>query len=259
MHHDGAAAQGLHGIAEDVSGCGLHNVFHELWPVGIKALPFLSGTDAFIGDTLAAELVNADLGFYIGQLSAGRKRDKQHAASAGKGQSIKAGRVLILHSLHNSTVHGPPKFDNFRVCLSPCIHQRRKLIFGQAHIDSAHCLECADAAAVAERQFSDFTFLTQVAVDTMLLDRDLKHLTGRSAVDIAALFKNLLSPAFVCIPSDDTGLNRRKVSDKELSALSRDEGRADQLGEGVRYIFVEQFYGSKVTAADQPTSFGQIR
>ena len=75
VHDDGAAAQGLHGVAEDVSGSSLYNVFHELGTVGIKALPFLSGTDAFIGDTLAAEFVNPDLGFYIGQLSAGGKRD----------------------------------------------------------------------------------------------------------------------------------------------------------------------------------------
>lgn len=76
MHNDGAMTQCLHGVAEDVSGCGLHDVFHELGTVGIKAFPFFSGTDPFISDTLAAELVDSDLRFHIGQLSAGRKRDK---------------------------------------------------------------------------------------------------------------------------------------------------------------------------------------
>ena len=85
VHNDTAAAQSLHGVTEDVTGSGLHNIFHELWPVGIEAFPFLSGTDTFIGDAFATELVNPDPGFYISQASAGRKRNKKHAASAGKG------------------------------------------------------------------------------------------------------------------------------------------------------------------------------
>ena len=105
MHNDGAMAQRLHGVAEDVSGCGLHDVFHELGTVGVEAFPFLSGADAFLSNTLAAELIDSDLRFYIGQLSAGRERDKQHATSAGEGQSVKTGRMLIFHGLHNSTVH----------------------------------------------------------------------------------------------------------------------------------------------------------
>ena len=51
MHNDGAMAQRLHGVAEDVSGCGLHNVFHELGTVGVEAFPLLSGADALVSDT----------------------------------------------------------------------------------------------------------------------------------------------------------------------------------------------------------------
>ena len=258
MHDNAAAAQGLHSVAENIPCCGLHNVFDKFRAVGIKAFPLLGAADTFVGDTFAAELVNADLWLYIGQAPAGRESDKKHTASAGEDQTVQAGRVLIFHGFHNSTVHCPPKFDNFRIGLSPCIYQRRQLIFGQAHFNSAHCFKCADAAAVAQCQFCDFTFLTQVAVDTMLLDRHLKHLAGRSAVDIAALFKDLLSPALVCVPCDHTGLNSGKVCYKELCAISGNEGSADKLGEGVRDIFIQQFHGRKVAASDQRTSFGQI-
>lgn len=41
--------------------------------------------------------------------------------------------------------------------------------------------------------------------------------------------------------------------------ISGNEGSADQLRERVRHIFIKQLHGSKVTAADQRTSFGQIR
>ena len=38
--HNGTAPEGLHGIAEDVPGRSLNDVFHELWSVAFQPLPF---------------------------------------------------------------------------------------------------------------------------------------------------------------------------------------------------------------------------
>ena len=70
VHHDTAMLESLHGIAENVSGNCLHDVFHELGTVAFDAFPFLCSTNTFIGNTLAAKLVYANAGFYIGKLSA---------------------------------------------------------------------------------------------------------------------------------------------------------------------------------------------
>lgn len=60
MHHDGAAAERPHGVAENVPCSSLNDVLHELGAVGIQPFPLLCGADALIGDTFAAELVAPD-------------------------------------------------------------------------------------------------------------------------------------------------------------------------------------------------------
>ena len=146
--------------------------------------------------------------------------------------------MLILHSFHDRTVNIPPELDNVRIGLPPSIHQRREFLFGEAHLDSAHRLECTGGTTVAKGQFSDFAFLPEVAIDAMLLDRNLEHLRRTRAVDVAAIGKDLLSPALISKPRDDTGLDGRKVRHQELCALTRDERGADELGQGIRHIFI---------------------
>ena len=150
MHHDGAVPQRPHGIAEDIAGSRLHDVLHEFRPVGVQSLPFLRRADALIGDALAAELVGAHLGLHIGQLPPGGQRDEQHPAPAGEGQSVVGGGVLIADCLHDSMVNGPPELHDVRIGLPPCVHQRRELVLGQAHLDSAHRLERTHGASIAE-------------------------------------------------------------------------------------------------------------
>ena len=132
--------QRSHSVAENIASGGLHDVFHELGAVGIQSLPFFRRADAFIGDTLAAEFVCADLRLHIGEVSAGWQRDKEHPGAAGKGQPVGRGRVLMLYGLHDRPVDIPPEFYDVRIGLPPSIYQRRKLVFGQAHLDSAHRL-----------------------------------------------------------------------------------------------------------------------
>ena len=146
--------------------------------------------------------------------------------------------MLILHSLHNCPVNGPPKFDNFRIGLSPSVNQRRKLLFGEAHVQSAHRLKGTDTAAVAEGQFSDFALLTKVAIDAVFFYRHSKHLTGRSTINITALGEDLLPPAFACKPRNDTGFNGRKVGYIKACAFSWNKGSTNELRECIRDIFV---------------------
>ena len=71
-----------------------------------------------------------------------------------------------------------------------------ELLFLQAHVQGTHCLQCSDAAAVAESQFCDFALLPQVAVHAVLLHRHMEHLTDGGAVDVAARPENLVTPLF---------------------------------------------------------------
>ncbi len=60
-----AVGERSHGVAEDISGYCLNNVFNKLRTVGFNALPFLGGSYAFIGDGLTAEQVLSDTRLHI--------------------------------------------------------------------------------------------------------------------------------------------------------------------------------------------------
>ena len=153
MHHNGAAPERSHGVAEDVAGRGLYDVLHELGAIGIQPFPLLRGADALISDAFAAELVRSHLGLHIGQLPPGGQGDEQHPAPAGKGQTIVGGGVLVPDGLHDGPVHSPPEFHDVRIGLPPSIHQLRELLLGQPHLQSAHRLERTHGATVAKGQF----------------------------------------------------------------------------------------------------------
>ena len=229
MHNDAATAERFHGIAQNITGGCLHDVLHKLRPVGIESLPFLCPTDAFVSDTLAAEFVSADLGLYVGEVPSGGQSNKEHPAPIGKEDTVCFGGVVIFDCFHSGPVYVPPESDDPRIGLTPSIDQLRKLVFGKAHLQRTHSFERTDRAAVAECQFRDLAFLTQVSVDTMLLDRNFEHLAGRGAVDIAAFGKYLLSPVLTGHPCDDAGLDCRKVGDNELVAVFRNKGCSYKL------------------------------
>ena len=56
-------------IAENITGSCLYDVFNKFRTVGIESFPLLGAADAFIGDTLATELIGSKLRFYIRQFS----------------------------------------------------------------------------------------------------------------------------------------------------------------------------------------------
>ena len=138
VHDNGAAAECLHGVAENVTGRCLHDVLDKFRTIGIEAFPLLGAADTFIGDTLATELIGSNLRFHICELSSRWESDKEHATPAGEGQTIVGSGVLELYCLHDSTVHIPPEFDDVRIRLSPCVDQWWEFLFGEPHIQCSH-------------------------------------------------------------------------------------------------------------------------
>ena len=237
----------------------MHDVLYELGAVGIQSLPFFRRADTFISDTFAAELVCADLRLHIGKVPSGWQRDKQHPTPAGEGQSVIRGGVLITHGLHDRSVHGPPEFHDPGVRLPPSVHQRRELVLRQTHFNGPHRLQSADRAAVAEGQFCDLSLLPQVAIDPVLFHGNLEHLAGAGAVDVAALLENLLPPRLPGVPGDDAGLDGGEVGHQKLSAVLGNERGADQLGECVRHVLIQELHSVEVTGADKSAGLGEIR
>ena len=237
----------------------MDDVLHELRSVGLQPLPFLCAADTLVGDTLAAELICTELGLHIREASAGRERNEEHPALVAELDAADLAVHVILHGIHSCPVDIPPEPHNVLVRVAPSSDQRLKLVFRKAHLQGSHRFESSDRAAIAEGEFSDFAFLPQVAVHAVLFNRNLEHLRCGSAVDVAAFFKDLLTPDFTGKPRQHSGLDCREVGDDELVSRLRHKGGADQLGERIRHIFVEKFHAFKVAAADKPTSLCQIR
>lgn len=91
----------------------------------------------------------------------------------------------------------------------------------QTHFKCAHGFQGTNRAAVTERQFSDFSFLPQVTIDAVLLDRHTEHLTGTGAVDILPVGEHLLPPILTSQPRDYPALMKpvrisRSESDRAL-------------------------------------------
>ena len=83
--------------------------------------------------------------------------------------------AFVDDSLHDRLVHIPPKADDIRIRFPPCVHQGLQFLLRNAHFQSAHGLQSADAAAVAEGQFCDLAALAKVAVYAVLHNWHMKH------------------------------------------------------------------------------------
>lgn len=59
-----------------------------------------------------------------------------------------------------------------RIGLTPCCHDRLKLFFCQAHIQSTHRFQCTYRATVTAGERCDLAFLPQLTVDTIVDNGD---------------------------------------------------------------------------------------
>ena len=135
---DEAVPESLHGIAEDVAGDGLDDIFCEFWTIAFDALPFLCGADAEVGDGFTAEAVFIDPGLDVGELPAGRERDEEHAALAGESDAFNLLRNPLRDRGFDGAVDIPPELHDVRIRGAPGIHQRLQFIFREAHFKCAH-------------------------------------------------------------------------------------------------------------------------
>src|SRR5699024_12185065 len=97
-----------------------------------------------------------------------------------------------------------------------------------------------------------------MSIDAMLLHRNMEHLACRCAVNIAPILKNLEPPSLPGKPGDYPRLDCREVRYNELPAVLRHKCRANELGKGIRDIFIEHGKGFVITASHQCPRLCQI-
>ena len=261
VHDDlvSGSVQADHGFCQNISGGSLNNVFDEFGSIAFQPCPFFLLSDTFIGDGLAAELVKSHLRLHIHQLSAGRQHNEHHAALIYEADTMGFRGGFLLDAGGGGTIHIPPQLGDERVGLSPGIHQRLQFLLRDTHVQCAHGFQCTNATTITKSQLGDLALLTEVSIDTMLLNRDMEHLAGRCTVNVAAISENLLSPLLSGKPCDDSCLDGCEVRHKKAVTGFRNECGTDQLRQHHRHRLIEHLYGFKVTAADQRTDFIQIR
>ena len=106
--HNIAAAQRAHGVAQQVAADALHDVLHELGAVGFDALPLLRRAHAHVGHSRRTELVLADSGLGVAQISAGWQVDEQHPGLHMKVNAMGIAGGLIPYRRHDGFAHIPP-------------------------------------------------------------------------------------------------------------------------------------------------------
>ena len=65
MSDDEAMPESFHGVAENVAADCLDDILYELRTVGFDAFPFLRGSNTFIGNGFAAELILTDARLHV--------------------------------------------------------------------------------------------------------------------------------------------------------------------------------------------------
>lgn len=138
MSDDETVPEGFHGVAEDVPADGLNNVFHEFWPVGFDALPFLCGSYTFIGDGFPTELIDTDAGLYVGKSSAGGELNKEHSTLIKEADAADLRWNALCDSGFDGVVHVPPERSNHGIRGTPGVYQRLEFFFRQAHFEGTH-------------------------------------------------------------------------------------------------------------------------
>ena len=78
------------------------------------------------------------------------KRDEEHPAPVGKEDAVCLGSAEKLGRIHSGPGHVSPESHNVQVQLPLSAHQWRELVLCQAYLDSVHCLEGSNQAAVAD-------------------------------------------------------------------------------------------------------------
>lgn len=110
-------------------------------------------------------------GFTLCELTPGGKRDEEHVAFVGEADAA----AFSFNPLPDGCLYGviyiPSELYDVRISLPPGIDQRLKF-FLQAVIKSIHGFQGTNGSAISEGEFRYFAFLTEVAIDSVLLYGD---------------------------------------------------------------------------------------
>ena len=96
-----------------------------------------------------------------------------------------------LNSTYGGLFYRGPKFYDLRVSLAPALHNIFFFLLAKSHTAAAHCFQGCHSTTIAQRQYSDLSFLSQFAILAVFLDGAVKHLPGGSAVNIATIAENV--------------------------------------------------------------------
>ena len=259
MGNNTAVSECLHGIHENISCDCLDSILTKFRAIAFKTFPLFRSTHSFIGHRFTAELVDTHAWLHIGKPSAGRKSHEKESTLIGKLQSCHLSRNMFSYcSLHRS-VDIPPHSRNHRICISPCVHERLKFLFGKSHLQSTHTLERTDRTAVTESQFRNLALLAEMTVDAMLFYRNTKHLRCRTAVNVLAIGEYLHSPFLTCKPGKDSRFDCREVCYDKFPAILGNKCCTDQLRQRIRDIVIQKFQGIVVSASDKCPGIGKVR
>ena len=154
---------------------------------------------------------------------------------------------MLLDGFLYGFIHVPPVPNDVRIRFPPHGYQRLKLVFRKAHLDGSHGFQGTDRAAVTQSQLSDFAFLAEMRVLTVLLNRDFEHLAGGGTVNVAAGAENFCSPFFTGKVAKHPGFDRGKVRNDELVPWPGNEGSSDQFGKDTRHRIIQHIQHVKVT------------
>ncbi|MBR5986718.1 MAG: hypothetical protein IK019_09950, partial [Clostridia bacterium] len=115
---------------------------------------------------------------------------------------------LISHNLSFASVNN--SVVAYPVFAVPEQHIRHYVLYRHKSLIREHRLAFSDA-----RQLGYFSLLPEMPVYAVLFDRDLEHLAGALAVDIASAGEHIQAPPFSRQPRYDSRFDRAEVGDDE--------------------------------------------
>ena len=160
--------QVLHGVAEDIPGYSLDNVFYEFGAVGLYPFPFFRSSYPHVGDDLISLFSHLHGSSYVGQSPAGGQLDEEDALLHEDGEESYPHDAVIFDSLFHRPIYFRPVVHDVRVRGPPEGDQGLQFFFCEAHVQGTHGFQGSFSAAVAKGQFCNFSFLPKVAVDAVL-------------------------------------------------------------------------------------------
>ena len=216
-------------VSQNIPRNGLRRVFRQLSSEGLLHDHLSSRIGRIVTDGVAAEAVLCEMRRLIAEISAGGQAHEHLIILPVEGHFTDVCRSFPANDRPCRAIQRTPERHDIGIGGAPCVYQR--LHFRLRHL-CAHCLQCANSAAVATTEGSLFPFLPiriiWVSFDDALL-RNMKHATGSRFVDFAFAAKFLQHPFFVCQPCQHARLDGGKVRYEKTASIPWNECRADQL------------------------------